>query len=168
MNQRALISAWQVAVVRFLRRADLVSHSQDTRDAKLWNWWSRNCAELRSFSLLWAPVVKTVPLSRVNRQEVASDPSIVTVMNIFADQDDYEDGTFSDPVLMYEEGDPRIIDTIFNVSSLTTSGIFNNTLFQTAGIIILGIILFGEFNETTNQVFTFSTTGAQPRGKSIH
>ena len=58
--------------------------------------------------------------------------------------EDYEDGMFSDPVLMYSEGEPRIIDTIFNVSSLTTSGIFNNSLFQYAGIIILGIILFGE------------------------
>jgi len=56
--------------------------------------------------------------------------------------EDYEDGMFSDPVLMYSEGEPRIIDTIFNVSSLTTSGIFNNSLFQYAGIIILGIILF--------------------------
>ena len=72
--------------------------------------------------------------------------------------EDYEEGVFNDPVLLYSEGEPRILDTIFNVSSLTTSGIFNNTLFQTAGIIILGIILFGEFNETTNQVFTFSTT----------
>jgi len=57
------------------------------------------------------------------------------------EQEDYEDGLFSDPVLMYNEGDPRIIDTIFNVSSLT-SGIFNNSLLQYAGIIILGIILF--------------------------
>merc|ERR1712117_322963 len=39
------------------------------------------------------------------------------------------------------EGQPRLIDTIFNVSSLT-SGIFNNSLFQYAGAIIVGIILF--------------------------
>ena len=62
------------------------------------------------------------------------------------EQEDYEDGVFSDPVLMYNEGDPRIIDTIFNVSSLT-SGIFNNSLLQYAGIIILGIILFGKLND---------------------
>ena len=79
-------------------------------------------------------------------------------MSLLSSYEDYEEGVFSDPVLLYSEGEPRILDTIFNVSSLTTSGIFNNTLFQTAGIIILGIILFGEFNETTNQVFTFSTT----------
>ena len=44
---------------------------------------------------------------------------------------------------MSPDGDPRLIDTIFNVSSLT-SGIFNNSLFQYAGAIIVGIILFGE------------------------
>lgn len=42
---------------------------------------------------------------------------------------------------MSPDGDPRLIDTIFNVSSLT-SGIFNNSLFQYAGAIIVGIILF--------------------------
>merc|ERR1712020_487849 len=47
-----------------------------------------------------------------------------------------------EPVLLADhQGDPRIIDTIFNVSSLT-SGIFNNSLFQYAGAIIVGIILF--------------------------
>jgi len=54
---------------------------------------------------------------------------------------DYDPELFSEPVLMYSEGDPRLIDTIFNVSSLTTNGIFNNTLFQYAGIVILGVIL---------------------------
>ena len=39
-------------------------------------------------------------------------------------------------------GDPRLLDTVFNVSSLT-SGIFNNSLFQYAGLVIVGIILFG-------------------------
>jgi len=63
-------------------------------------------------------------------------------MSLLSRYEDYEEGVFSDPVLLYSEGEPRILDTIFNVSSLTTSGIFNNTLFQTAGIIILGIILF--------------------------
>ena len=48
-----------------------------------------------------------------------------------------------DPIL-YSEGDPRLIDTIFNVSSLT-SGIFNNSIFQYAGIVIVGIILLGNF-----------------------
>jgi len=62
-------------------------------------------------------------------------------MSFISEQEDYEDGLFSDPVLMFNEGDPRILDTIFNTSSLT-SGIFNNSLFQYAGIIILGIILF--------------------------
>ena len=85
-------------------------------------------------------------------------------MNFMGDQEDYEDGVFSDPVLMYNEGDPRIIDTIFNTSSLT-SGIFNNTLFQTAGIIILGIILFGKFNESGDQNLL-----SQPhkKGNSLH
>jgi len=49
-----------------------------------------------------------------------------------------------DPVLLVSplgsDGDPRLIDTIFNVSSLT-SGIFNNSLFQYAGLVIVGIIL---------------------------
>ena len=44
---------------------------------------------------------------------------------------------------MSPDGDPRLLDTIFNVSSLT-SGIFNNSLFQYAGAIIVGIILFGD------------------------
>ena len=44
---------------------------------------------------------------------------------------------------MSQDGDPRLLDTIFNVSSLT-SGIFNNSLFQYAGAVIVGIILFGE------------------------
>ena len=51
-----------------------------------------------------------------------------------------------DPSLMYpvfSESDPRLIDTIFNVSSLT-SGIFNNSIFQYAGLVIVGIILFGK------------------------
>ena len=49
-----------------------------------------------------------------------------------------------DPVLLADhQGDPRIIDTIFNVSSLT-SGIFNNSLFQYAGLVIVGIILLGK------------------------
>lgn len=51
-----------------------------------------------------------------------------------------------DPVLLVSplgsDGDPRLIDTIFNVSSLT-SGIFNNSLFQYAGLVIVGIILLG-------------------------
>ena len=48
------------------------------------------------------------------------------------------------PVLMSgHQGEPRIIDTIFNVSSLT-SGIFNNSLFQYAGLVIVGIILLGK------------------------
>jgi len=49
-----------------------------------------------------------------------------------------------DPSLLYpvfSESDPRLIDTIFNVSSLT-SGIFNNSIFQYAGLVIVGIILF--------------------------
>ena len=51
-----------------------------------------------------------------------------------------------DPSLLYpvfSESDPRLIDTIFNVSSLT-SGIFNNSIFQYAGLVIVGIILFGK------------------------
>ena len=49
-----------------------------------------------------------------------------------------------EPVLLADhQGDPRIIDTIFNVSSLT-SGIFNNSLFQYAGLVIVGIILLGK------------------------
>ena len=55
-------------------------------------------------------------------------------------------GDPADPVLLMSplgpEGQPRLIDTIFNVSSLT-SGIFNNSLFQYAGIVIVGIILLG-------------------------
>ena len=46
---------------------------------------------------------------------------------------------------MSPDGDPRLLDTIFNVSSLT-SGIFNNSLFQYAGAVIVGIILFGELS----------------------
>ena len=46
---------------------------------------------------------------------------------------------------MSQDGDPRLLDTIFNVSSLT-SGIFNNSLFQYAGAVIVGIILFGELS----------------------
>merc|ERR1712113_330300 len=48
-----------------------------------------------------------------------------------------------DPVILLSplhEGDPRLLDTVFNVSSLT-SGIFNNSLFQYAGLVIVGIIL---------------------------
>ena len=51
-----------------------------------------------------------------------------------------------DPVILLSplhDGDPRLLDTVFNVSSLT-SGIFNNSLFQYAGLVIVGIILFGE------------------------
>ena len=50
-----------------------------------------------------------------------------------------------DPVLLVSplSSQPRLIDTIFNVSSLT-SGIFNNSLFQYAGIVIVGIILLGK------------------------
>ena len=54
--------------------------------------------------------------------------------------------SMDDPSLMYpvfSESDPRLIDTIFNVSSLT-SGIFNNSIFQYAGLVIVGIILFGK------------------------
>jgi len=49
-----------------------------------------------------------------------------------------------DPVILLSplhDGDPRLLDTVFNVSSLT-SGIFNNSLFQYAGLVIVGIILF--------------------------
>jgi len=49
-----------------------------------------------------------------------------------------------DPILLMQpvnSGDPRLLDTVFNVSSLT-SGIFNNSLFQYAGLVIVGIILF--------------------------
>ena len=57
-----------------------------------------------------------------------------------------------EPVLLADhQGDPRIIDTIFNVSSLT-SGIFNNSLFQYAGLVIVGIILLGK---TSSQVSLF-------------
>ena len=51
-----------------------------------------------------------------------------------------------DPVILLSplhDGDPRLLDTVFNMSSLT-SGIFNNSLFQYAGLVIVGIILFGE------------------------
>ena len=48
------------------------------------------------------------------------------------------------PLELQSGSDPRLIDTIFNVSSLT-SGIFNNSLFQYAGAIIVGIILFGRY-----------------------
>ena len=54
--------------------------------------------------------------------------------------------SMDDPSLLYpvfSESDPRLIDTIFNVSSLT-SGIFNNSIFQYAGLVIVGIILFGK------------------------
>ena len=131
---------------QFPRRAE---RTLDKLGAKLpRDSWSRLCAA----SLVWTRAVKTIPLSRVKSASVGYR------MSLLSSYEDYEEGVFSDPVLLYSEGEPRILDTIFNVSSLTTSGIFNNTLFQTAGIIILGIILFGEFNETTNQVFTFSTT----------
>ena len=64
-------------------------------------------------------------------------------------------GEFSDPVLMsFSEGSPRLVDTVFNVSSLT-SGIFNNTLFQYAGVVILGIILFGKCDH--NKIGGWST-----------
>ena len=58
-----------------------------------------------------------------------------------------------DPVLLADhQGDPRIIDTIFNVSSLT-SGIFNNSLFQYAGLVIVGIILLGKSYKCSSQAY---------------
>ena len=64
----------------------------------------------------------------------------------------------TDPVLLYSVGEPRIIDTIFNVSSLT-SGIFNNSLLQYAGVVIVGIILFGKqlISERLNCEFCYET-----------
>ena len=59
-----------------------------------------------------------------------------------ADYGDYE-GLVLDPGLMSFQGEPRILDSIFNVTSIT-DGLFNNTLFQYAGVAILAIILFGE------------------------
>ena len=59
---------------------------------------------------------------------------------------------------MSPDGDPRLLDTIFNVSSLT-SGIFNNSLFQYAGAIIVGIILFGEL-----LVFVLVKLGSKSKG----
>ena len=59
-----------------------------------------------------------------------------------------------DPVILLSplhDGDPRLLDTVFNVSSLT-SGIFNNSLFQYAGLVIVGIILFGEI-QSFKQMF---------------
>ena len=59
------------------------------------------------------------------------------------------------PLELQSGSDPRLIDTIFNVSSLT-SGIFNNSLFQYAGAIIVGIILFGRYisyNFWTRHIF---------------
>ena len=59
-----------------------------------------------------------------------------------------------DPVILLSplhDGDPRLLDTVFNVSSLT-SGIFNNSLFQYAGLVIVGIILFGEI-QSVKQMF---------------
>ena len=40
----------------------------------------------------------------------------------------------------------RLLDSIINVTSITSgfSGIFNNSLFQYAGVAILAIVLFGE------------------------
>ena len=59
-----------------------------------------------------------------------------------------------EPVLLADhQGDPRIIDTIFNVSSLT-SGIFNNSLFQYAGLVIVGIILLGKSYISVPHMFT--------------
>ena len=62
---------------------------------------------------------------------------------------------------MSPDGDPRLLDTIFNVSSLT-SGIFNNSLFQYAGAIIVGIILFGEL-----LVFVLVKLGSESKGFSL-
>merc|ERR1712186_132949 len=71
-----------------------------------------------------------------------------------------------DPVILLSplhDGDPRLLDTVFNVSSLT-SGIFNNSLFQYAGLVIVGIILFEialyaldvYYNQTYLQTSSFS------------
>ena len=46
-------------------------------------------------------------------------------------------------ILSPVDAEPRILDTVFNVTSLT-SGIFNNSIFQYAGAVIVAIILFGE------------------------
>ena len=94
------------------------------------------CLILNGLSPLWAVEVKT----RENRTENISERTGSKMEDI---------GEFSDPVLMsFSEGSPRLVDTVFNVSSLT-SGIFNNTLFQYAGVVILGIILFGKCDHTS-------------------
>ena len=46
-------------------------------------------------------------------------------------------------ILSPVDAEPRILDSVFNVTSLT-SGIFNNSIFQYAGAVIVAIILFGE------------------------
>ena len=51
------------------------------------------------------------------------------------------DVTLSDPILLYN-GDPRFLDSIFNISSL---GIDTNVLLFAGGVLILGFVLFGRF-----------------------
>ena len=69
-----------------------------------------------------------------------------------------------DPVILLSplhDGDPRLLDTVFNVSSLT-SGIFNNSLFQYAGLVIVGIILFGEIQSFERRFAEFSQSQRRP------
>ena len=69
-----------------------------------------------------------------------------------------------DPVILLsplQDGDPRLLDTVFNVSSLT-SGIFNNSLFQYAGLVIVGIILFGEIQSLKRRFAEISQSRRRP------
>ena len=69
-----------------------------------------------------------------------------------------------DPVILLSplhDGDPRLLDTVFNVSSLT-SGIFNNSLFQYAGLVIVGIILFGEIQSFKRMFAEISQSRRRP------
>ena len=49
------------------------------------------------------------------------------------------DVTLSDPVI-WNEGDPRFLDSVFNISSIDT-----NLILFAGGLLILGFVLFGRF-----------------------
>ena len=61
--------------------------------------------------------------------------------------------SFQDPVLLADYNEPRILDTVFNVTGLV-SNLFNgtnNALFTYVGGLVLFIVLVGRYQKLRNE-----------------